>query len=92
MSACPCIIKVGHRTRVITSELTNLSRTKREATLPSRDRTADFKDVYGDSKIKQDGFDRDAKWQAGPVPIDRPNRMMSLGSNLRLSVTKSKTF
>ena len=78
MSFAPWMIKVGALTFSIVERLSNRSRTSIEATDPSNERVAAFKLVYGEIRIKAEMFWYcEAIWQAGPLPIDLPTKMMS---------------
>jgi len=78
-------------TFLMISEFLNLSFTRREGNDPRRLLTASLRLVYGDKSRRALGLEMEAKWHAGPEPIDLPNKMISLGSNLREWTTKSKT-
>lgn len=84
LSHYPWTISVGQVTFLIASMFWNLSLTSIDGSDPNKDHTASFNEVYGESKIKADGLDIDERKQAGPDPIDLPNKIISFASNLRL--------
>lgn len=59
----------------------------RAGSYPIRLFTAALSDEKGDKRMRHEGFDKDARWQAGPDPIDLPNKMMSFGWYFKLLTT-----
>jgi hypothetical protein len=80
VSLSPWISRTGDLTCWIAYLFKKRSLTKRDGSFPKRDLTASLRDVKGESRIKHAIFGlSEAKWVAGPEPIDLPMRRISHG-------------
>jgi hypothetical protein len=77
VSAIPCKITEAHFTWKTFSILLNLSSIKISASLPHIFLAIWFTDFIGLINIKHNGLNIDAKWHAGPDPIDLPHIKIS---------------
>lgn len=50
---------------------------RRKLSFPKKDLATSLIEVYGDIKSKVCGENFEARWVAGPLPIDLPNTIMS---------------
>ena len=70
---------MGQRAFLMASMLRNFSYTMtvRNDAQPSSDLAASLIEVYGDISREQHGYLTEERNDVGPLPIDRPNKMMS---------------
>ena len=78
VSRCPCRKNAGHFTFGIRSMFLNLSFTRYWSSLPACSLTISLIDKNGLIMISAHGLRYDAMIEAGPVPIERPKRIILL--------------
>jgi len=91
LSLIPCTMKVGLVTVLICSRLSNLSLTKYWIHFPARSLTTALIEVNGDIKTRPPTVFLEAKYVAGPLPIDLPNTIIFYCLNLSSFVKYSNT-